>query len=155
MRPLKICIGASAGGHMNQLLRLLDNAAEWPFQPSVFITTKPELEKKLREKGKTYNIGECNRYHPMESIKVITRAFKIMIIEKPDVIITTGSLPLALICLTAKILHKKVIWIDSIANTEKFSLSGRMVYHFADLFITQWPELAMNKKKAEYVGTLL
>lgn len=155
MNHLKILAGASAGGHMNQLLRLLEYSSEWPSQPSVFITTKPELQNKLEKKGKTYIINECNRYNPGGAIKVIFKSFLIVLKEKPNVIITTGSLPLAIICLVGKIFRVKVVWIDSIANATKFSLSGRLIYNFADLFITQWSELSDKYKKAEFVGTIL
>ena len=155
MTPIKICVGASAGGHMNQLLRLLEFSNEWIAQPSIYITTQSELAGKLQKKGKPFVIGECNRYHPIAAIRIIFKGFMIIASEKPDVILTTGSMPIALICLVAKLYRKKVIWIDSIANTERFSLSGRLMYHFSDLFLTQWPELAKKYSKAEYAGAIL
>jgi len=155
MKSLTICVGASAGGHMNELLGLLEYSEDWPVQPSIYITTQKLLANKLQEKGKTYVIGEANRYHPFSAFKILIQGFEIMIMDKPDVIITTGSLPIAIICLVAKIFRKKVIWIDSIANTERFSLSGRMMYHFADLFLTQWPELSEKYNRSEYAGALL
>lgn len=155
MRQLKICVGASAGGHLNQLLRLLDFAQDWRDQPSIYITTQPELVGKLQKRGKTYLVGESNRYHPFAGLKTVFLGFGIMLREKPDVVITTGSMPIAMICLVAKLFRKKVVWIDSIANTERFSMSGRLMYRFADLFLTQWPELAEKKRKAEYAGAIL
>lgn len=155
MKSLRLCVGASAGGHMNQLLKLLEFSDDWIVKPSIFITTQAELAGKLRKKGKTYVVGECNRYHPLAAIGIIIKGFSIIGSEKPDVILTTGSMPIAMICLVAKIFRKKVIWIDSIANTERFSLSGRLMYHFADLFLTQWPELAKKYSKAEYIGAIL
>lgn len=140
---------------MNQLLRLLDHSGNWPFQPSIYVTTQPELAGKLQRRGKTYVIGECNRHHPLAALMIIFRSFGIVWKDKPDVIITTGSMPLVMLCLAAKLCRKKVVWIDSIANTERFSVSGRLMYHFADLFLTQWPKLASQHPKAEFVGTIL
>jgi hypothetical protein len=34
------------------------------------------------------------------------------------------------------------IWIDSIANVDEMSLTGRLVKPYADLWLTQWPHLA-------------
>jgi UDP-N-acetylglucosamine:LPS N-acetylglucosamine transferase len=155
MKQMTICVGASAGGHMNQLLRLLDNSGNWASQPSIYITTQPEMAGKLRKKGKTYVIGECNRHHPLAALRILALGFKIMAQDKPDVIITTGSMPLAMICLVAKSFGKKVVWIDSIANVDRFSLSGRFMYRIADLFLTQWPYLAQRHERAEYAGALL
>ena len=140
---------------MNQLLRLLDYSGNWLAQPSIYVTTQPELAGKLQRRGKTYVIGECNRHHPLAALMIFFRSFGILWKDKPDVIITTGSMPLAMLCLAAKLFGKKVVWIDSIANTERFSVSGRLMYHFADLFLTQWPKLASQHLKAEFVGTIL
>jgi UDP-N-acetylglucosamine:LPS N-acetylglucosamine transferase len=154
-KPLKICVGASAGGHMNELLALLENSQDWPQPPSLYITTLEVSAEKLRHKGKVYIIGECNRLCLQNVFGVILRSLKIMVIEQPDVIITTGSLPLAIACLAAKLFGAKIVWIDSIANIERFSMSGRMIRHFADLFLTQWPELAQGYNNVEYAGSLV
>jgi UDP-N-acetylglucosamine:LPS N-acetylglucosamine transferase len=140
---------------MNQLLKLLGASVNWPERPSFYITTLPQLAEKLEEFGPTYVIGECGRSNPVKTAAVFLKALGIVLKERPDVVITTGSLPLAMVCLSAKLLGAKVVWIDSIANVEKFSMSGSMVRHFADLFLTQWPQLAQKYKNAEYVGTLL
>ena len=60
-----------------------------------------------------------------------------------------------MMCLSAKLFGAKIVWIDSIANTKKFSVSGRLMYHVADLFLTQWADLAQKHIKAQYVGNLL
>ena len=54
-----------------------------------------------------------------------------------------------------KIVGSKVVWIDSITNVERISLSGRMVRYIADLFLVQWPELAGKYKNVEFVGTVV
>ncbi|MHC4461921.1 MAG: hypothetical protein ACYS30_10885 [Planctomycetota bacterium] len=154
-RTLKICAGASAGGHMNQLLRLLDVSGSWPQSPSVYVTTLETLAEKLAQRGLVYIIGECNRHHPLKALRVLVRSLKVVIKERPDVVITTGSLPLAMICLFAKLSGARIVWIDSIANIERLSMSGRMVRHFADLCLTQWIELAHKYKNVEYVGALI
>lgn len=150
-----VCVGASAGGHMNELLGMLEYSGDWPVKPSIYITTQKVLAAKLEKKGKTHVVGEANRYHPLTALKIFFQGFRIMHVDKPDVIITTGSMPIAMICLVAKLYRKKVVWIDSIANTEQFSMSGRLMYRFADLFLTQWPELAERYPKAEYAGAIL
>jgi len=140
---------------MNQLLNLLEASEKWPQRPSFYITTLQQLAEKLEKLGPTYVIGECNRLHPLMTFFIFIRSLRIVFKERPDVVVTTGSLPLALVCLSAKLFGAKVIWIDSIANVEKLSMSGAMVRHFADIFITQWPELTKRYSNTEYVGTLL
>lgn len=154
-KDLKICAGASAGGHMNQLLKLLDAADGWPVQPAFYVTTMDVLAAKLSARGPVYVIGECNRRHPLQSLSVFFKAAKLVNKERPDVVITTGSMPIALVCLCAKIRGAKIIWIDSIANAEKLSMSGAFVRRFADLFLTQWPELTEKINGIEFSGALV
>jgi len=154
-KTIRICVGASAGGHMNELLKLLEKSQSWPHHSSFYVTTMETLAGKLRQKGLVYVIGECNRRHPLKTLRVLMRSLKIMIKEHPDVVITTGSLPLAMVCLSAKLIGAKIVWIDSIANIERFSLSGRMMLPFADLFLTQWPELAEGYRNVEYAGAII
>lgn len=154
-KGLKVCVGASSGGHMNELLRLLERSNSWPHQPSFYVTTLETMAGKLRQKGKVYIIGECNRQIPIKIFGVLARSLKIILKERPDVVITTGSLPLAIVCLSAKLFGAKIVWIDSIANIDRFSVSGRMMLPFANLFLTQWPELAEKYDNVEYAGTLI
>jgi len=154
-KKVKICAGASAGGHTNQLLKLLEYSSDWSASPSFFITTMPELKKTFEDMARTYVIGECNRNHPIQSLIVLFRVFKIVIKERPDVIITTGSMPLAMLCIVSKFFGTRVVWIDSIANTESLSMSGRLMRYFSDLFLTQWPEVAAKYKNVEYVGAII
>jgi len=137
------------------LLKLLEVSISWLQRPVLCITTLEELAAKLARYGPVYVIAECNRLHPMKSLRVFVRSLRVVIKERPDVVITTGSFPLALVCLSAKVFGAKIVWIDSIANVERFSLSGRLVLHFADLFLTQWPQLAAKCKKAEYAGAII
>ena len=140
---------------MNQLLKLLEHSESWPCKPDFYVTTKPELGKMLEKRARTYVIGECNRQHPLRALMVLIRSLVLVVKERPTIVITTGSFPLALVCFSSKLLGAKVVWIDSIANIERLSMSGRFVRCFADLFLTQWPECASNYKNVEYVGALL
>nr|WP_225349401.1 hypothetical protein [Limosilactobacillus reuteri] len=52
----------------------------------------------------------------------------------------------------AKLMKKKVIYIESFARITTPSLTGKILYHFADLFIVQWKELLKVYPKAKYFG---
>ncbi|NVO86108.1 PssD/Cps14F family polysaccharide biosynthesis glycosyltransferase [Hymenobacter terrestris] len=75
--------------------------------------------------------------------------------EKPDLIISTGADVTLSIMLIAKLYRKKLIFIESGANVTKPSLTGRLVYRFADLFLIQWEELKPHYPRAIYGGPLL
>lgn len=149
---MKICLVASAGGHLTQLLKL---ASSWEKCESFSVTTTDVMRDKLRRRGEVYIVGECNRQHPIRVIKVLVRCIKAVLRERPDVVISTGAAVGCMVCFLSKLLGAKVIWIDSITNAERISLSGRMVRHIADLFLVQWPELQNTYKNVEYVGQVI
>ncbi|WP_050775103.1 PssD/Cps14F family polysaccharide biosynthesis glycosyltransferase [Desulfonatronospira thiodismutans] len=153
---VNICVGASAGGHLNQLILLIDNATNWPCKPDLCVTTHQQVVGKLSNKyGNTVVLGDCNRNTILGIINVLYKSFLIAKKYKPKVIISTGSLPIAIFCLWGKIMGARIIWIDSIANIDSLSMSGKLVYRFADLFLVQWEELVSIFPKAKYSGKLI
>jgi len=140
---------------MNQLLKLLEMSGSWPQAPSFCVTTLESLADRLAEWGPVYVIGECNRRKPLNALCALVRCFRIAMQERPDVVVTTGSLPLAIFCFAARLSGAKIVWIDSIANVEKMSLSGRMVRRISDLCLVQWPELVAKYSGVEYRGSLI
>jgi len=71
------------------------------------------------------------------------------------VVISTGAAAGCMTCFLSKLIGAKVVWIDSITNVKRISLSGRMVRYIADIFLTQWPEIAEQYSNVEYVGTVI
>jgi UDP-N-acetylglucosamine:LPS N-acetylglucosamine transferase len=151
-KQLRICLAASAGGHISQLLKL---AASWNGYETFCVTTTEVVRDKLSNYGEVYVVGECNRQHPIRVITVLLRCLRIVFRERPDVVISTGAAAGCMLCFLGKMLGTKVVWIDSITNVERISLSGRMVRYIADLFLVQWPELAGRYKRIEFVGTVV
>jgi len=149
---LKICLAASSGGHLTQLLKLSES---WRGYDIFFMTTTTVVREKLSRFGKVYIVGECNRRHPIRVLLVLSRCIKIVFRERPGVVISTGAAVGCLVSFLAKILGAKIIWIDSITNVEKMSLSGRMVKHIADLVLVQWIELVDKYSNVEYVGKVI
>ena len=127
----RICLVASAGGHLSQLLRLKDS---WNGFDCICITTSDTVREKLQEYGKVYVVGECNREHPMRVITVLFQCVRVILRERPDVVLSTGAAAGCIVCFLGKLIGAKVVWIDSVTNVKRISLSGRMVRYVADLF---------------------
>lgn len=149
---LRICLAASAGGHLSQLLRLADS---WQDYETFCITTTGLVAQKIRKYGRAYVVGECNRQHPLLTISVFILCVRIILRKRPDVVISTGAAAGCIACFLGKLIGARVVWIDSITNVERISLSGRMVRYIADLFLVQWPELVKQYKNVEYVGAVI
>jgi UDP-N-acetylglucosamine:LPS N-acetylglucosamine transferase len=151
-KKLKVCLAASAGGHLSQLLKLSES---WRDYDVVWITTSTLVKEKLRKYGKVYAVGECNREHIFLVLKVLLRCVKIILRERPDVVISTGAAVGCIMCFLGKLMRADIVWLDSITNVERISLSGRMVRCIADLFLVQWPQLTEQYKNVEYAGQVI
>jgi UDP-N-acetylglucosamine:LPS N-acetylglucosamine transferase len=140
---------------MTELAALLENQERWPIRPSMYVTTMDISISAVPAGATSYVIGECDRHQPVLALRTLLKSFLVYLKERPDVIITTGSLPLALFSLASKLFGAKIIWIDSISQIDRISVSGRLVKPFADLFFVQWPELAGRYEDVRYEGELI
>lgn len=147
----KICFVSSSGGHWEELMCLKPLAENYD---SVFVTEKggQALDSKLSNLYEVDQINRKERFFVAKFLRLFIQAFRILRYEKPDFIITTGALAAFPFCLWGKLLQKKVIYIESFARVEGKSLTGKLVYPFADLFIVQWPDMLKFYPKAVYVG---
>jgi len=153
MKQPKWCLVASAGGHLSQLILLRPLWAEC--NSVVCVSTGDMVRSRLESIGKTYIVGECNRQHPLKTLGVLFRCLGLVWRERPDVVISTGAAAGFLMCFFGKLLGAKVIWVDSVANAENLSMSGRMIRPFADLILSQWPDVAAKYPNVEYAGELV
>jgi len=149
---MKICFAGSAGGHLSQLLKI---ASAWSGYEVCWITTTEVVRASLGEQGNVHVVGECNRQHPVRVLRVFLRCLRILRRERPDVVISTGAAPGCMAAILGHLAGAKVIWLDSITNVNRLSLSGRLVRPFADLFLVQWPALARKYRGVEYVGAVI
>ena len=82
------------------------------------------------------------------------RLLVILLRFRPDVVVSTGAACGYFALRFAKLLGARTIWLDSIANVEELSMTGRLVRPYADLWLTQWPELA-QPDGPEFRGAVL
>jgi hypothetical protein len=74
---------------------------------------------------------------------------------RPHVVVTTGAAPGLVAIGVGKLFGAKTVWIDSLANSEVLSLSGRIAEKYADLWLTQWPHLDDSLPRLKYMGSVL
>jgi len=149
---MKICLAASGGGHLSQMLKLSDS---WQKYETFYITTAEIVREQLQRFGRVYVVGECNRRSLWRTVKVLLHCMKIIFLERPDVVISTGAAAGCISCFLGKLIGAKVIWVDSITNVERLSVSGRMVKFISDLFFVQWPELTAKYRGVQFAGTVI
>jgi UDP-N-acetylglucosamine:LPS N-acetylglucosamine transferase len=148
---MKIVFGASSGGHFEQLMMLKPLMQKYD---SILLTEKTDYGVKVDE-VKTFYVSQINRKEILFPFMIIANAFKslhIIIREKPDVMITTGVLAMIPCALIMKLFGKKLIYIESFAKVTSQTLSGKLLYKYADQFYVQWEEMLALYPNAIYKG---
>lgn len=141
-KKLKVFAVASIGGHWVQLLRIA-KALEKEFDV-VYMSTHEKCATMV-EGRVYYSMNDFSRWDFYKMFPELLHSIYIICKEKPSIVITTGAAP-GLVCLfAAKICGIRTVWIDSIANVEHISFSGRIASKFASRIYTQWPSLEGNK----------
>lgn len=81
--------------------------------------------------------------------------------HRPNLILTNGPgtcIPVCLVALLLRILgicRNRVVYVESLCRVKSLSLSGRILYHFADDVIVQWPDLLKAHPRCKYLGRLI
>ena len=146
----RILAVASAGGHWHQLGQI---CATFDPEDVTYVTTMDGLPQKS---GFTRFalVKDCNKNAPLKALLCTVQMFGVLIRHRPDVVITTGALPGVIALALAWMMRRRTIWVDSIANAEEASSSGKLAKRFATLWLSQWETVA-NAEGGKYEGSLL
>jgi UDP-N-acetylglucosamine:LPS N-acetylglucosamine transferase len=138
-RPTKRILAiSSGGGHWIELMRIRP-AFEGH---DVAYATVSEAYRTHVPGARFHVIPDVTRWDRLGLAKCASRVAWVLARERPDVVISTGALPGFFGIVLAKGMGAKTVWLDSIANVEELSMSGQRAKPFADLWLTQWEELA-------------
>lgn len=146
----KVLLICSGGGHwvqMSKLLPALDGK-------NIQIATVDTSVSAEYPQCEFIQVPDFNRSEPVKVIKGFGHIFQIVHRSEASWVISTGAAPGLMGLLAAKLLRKKTMWIDSVANPKQLSMSGRIASYFADELLTQWPALS-RCTKAKYRGRII
>lgn len=139
-RP-RLLAAASGGGHWIELLRLRAAFAGW----DVAYVSMFENYRSMLGAARYYTVPDASRFDKLAFIKVALKSVPIMLKERPDAIVTTGSAPMLWFVLLGRIMGAKTLWIDSVAQAEEMSSSGRLAKKLSSRTVAQWPDVAKTE----------
>ncbi len=148
---MKVCLVGSSGGHLTHLYML---KPFWENKERFWVTFEKEDAKSLLKDEKKYY---C--YYPSNrSFKALIintwRALKILSKEKPDVIISSGAASAVPFFYVGKLFGCKTIYIEVFDRIDAPTVSGKMCYPVADIFVVQWEEMKKVYPKAINLGCI-
>jgi len=157
MKKKKILYISSSGGHLSEMLQLKSLFDKYDYH---IITEKSLSTMYLKERyGKKVNyvlFGTRKQKFKYPFILLINCFLSLFYFLKyrPDFIITTGAHTAGPMCCIGKIFRKKIIFIESFANRTTKTVTGRLIYKFADLFVVQWEDMLELYPNGKFFGSI-
>lgn len=99
-------------------------------------------------------VPDATRWSRVSLVKMVLVVAWILLRVRPHVIVSTGAAPGYVALRLGRLLGARTVWIDSIANVERLSMSGEKIGKHAHLWLTQWPHLA-RKGGPQWRGSVL
>lgn len=158
---MKICLECAEGGHLDEMLCIMD---AFKGHELFFVTTKAPTTEKLVENYDVYYVRR--QYNTQSKWAIYLRelilmniliiySIYILILEHPNVIISTGGGATIPLCYVGKLMNKRIIYIESIARISKPSITGRILYPISDIFLVQWESMLKFYRRAQYWGKVI
>lgn len=141
---------ASSGGHWQQLMLLRPAFAH---HNVTYLTTLRGLPERF-DAAPAHIVPDCNRHTPFRAMASVLAITWHVLRLRPHAIITTGALPGVIALAAGRLVGARTVWVDSVANAEEMSASGRLARRFAQLRLSQW-ETPAQAEGAEYAGSIL
>ena len=136
--PKRVLAIASGGGHFVQLLRL---RPAWAAHDVTYATVHASSADEVAP-ARLLTFRDVSRADWWRLPLTLCDLLVILLRVRPQVVVTTGALPGLLALALTKPFGVRRLWVDSIANSEVLSDSGRQAGKVASAVVTQWPQLA-------------
>ena len=155
MKKKKVLFISSTGGHLDELMQLKPMFEKYEYH---IVTEKTKSNLSLINKFPkkvsflVYGTKEQGLIYPFKLLLNCFKSLFIYIKFRPKYIVTTGAHTAGPMCCLGKIFGSKIIYIETFANSKTKSMTGSLVYKFADLFIVQWEDMLKLYPKGTYGG---
>ncbi|MCH4150799.1 MAG: glycosyl transferase family 28 [Sphingobium sp.] len=147
---LRLCLAASGGGHVRQIL---DLEPLWRDYPHVFVTEDTALGRSIAARHQAafvshVALGQARLGAPFKmmwgALRNCVEAFGIVRRHRPEVVITTGAGSMFFTILWARLRGAKIVLVDSFARFDHPSAFARLGGPLAHLRIAQAEESARH-----------
>lgn len=148
-RPVVLAV-SSGGGHWVQMQRL---APAFSGAKVHYATTDASVVEQIGT-SRLHVFPDANKDTPILLALCAIRMAWIVFRLRPQVVVSTGAAGGLLAIRLANLIGARTMFIDSIANARKLSISARLSLGVADRVLSQWPRVA-KETGAEYVGAVI
>ena len=157
----KLCLAASGGGHLRQLMQMLPAFKDHDFY---FLTEATPLGLSLVDKYRVrlvphFAFGQRKSDGYLRFFWAAFTNFVMSVLhflrERPDVIITTGAGAAFYTIIFGWVFRRKVIILESLARVKSISKFGELAARYATHYLVQWPDLVQLNAKAVHCNPFI
>lgn len=179
-KPARTLLVLGSGGHTAEILSFFAPCDSARFVPRRYVVaaTDPSSEAKARRAEEARGAAPDRdfsfavvprarevRQSYVTSVATTLRAAwsSLLVVWRfaPDVVVCNGPgtcLPIAVAAVGLHVVglrpRCRVVFVESFCRVTTLSLTGRLLYPVASLFVVQWPGLAEKYPRAQYLGRI-
>ena len=146
---MKLLLVCTSGGHFSTMRSL---KSFWSVHNRVWVTDLKKDTEMLKDNENVHWLPYQAPRDLLSLILNISKTLRIILIEKPDLIVSTGASIAINFALISKLFGIKFLYIESISRAEELSVTGRIVYWLSHEFYVQWPDLRKKYSKVLFKG---
>jgi UDP-N-acetylglucosamine:LPS N-acetylglucosamine transferase len=157
---MKVLFTFGGGGHTAESLRILKEIGPGYEYHYLYLDEEPKVREAVPFPGEFHVIIRPRHRDDNMARAVINvlRTFltvrRIVRDVRPAAVIGCGPSLSVVAMWAGKLYGAKVVFIETAARTRTTSLSAKLTYPIADLFLVQWPGMLRKLRRAEYCGRI-
>lgn len=172
----RVMVVLGSGGHTMEMLQMLRGLDDVRYAPRHYVVAatdamsrgKAEEAERGRSGGfavhtvpRSREVGQSYVSSVFTTMRALLASVVLFARVRPHALLCNGPgtcVPLCACAIAARFLgiHRTtVIFIESFARVQSLSLTGKILYYFADVFYVQWPQLRERHPRASYRGFLI
>ncbi len=150
---MRLLLIASSGGHIFEMFCLREF---WKDKDRYWVSF-PTADAKylLRDEREVSWAAYPTVRNVPNLLRNLVLAARILLSNRPDMILTTGSGVAAPFLWIARLLGIPTVFVESITRITELSLTARMVKPFVTKMLVQWPELRESCPGVEHHGRIV
>ena len=125
----------------------------WNTHERVWVTFSTATTESALKGEKVYWAASPTNRNLPNLVRNFFLAWKVLLHESPDLVISTGAGVGVPFLVVAKILGSQTVFIELITRVKQLSLSARLVLPFLDAIYVHWPQLQARYHRAELIGS--
>ncbi len=158
---IKLLVVLGEGGHTAELLNLVELLGH-SYNYYYIVSKEDNLSaNRIKYPGPIYYLSRPRGKHTGNLSAALrlgwagVQALGILLRVRPTAILSTGPAIAVPVSIIGKLLGARLIFVETGSRVKSLSLTGRIMYHWADLFFVQWPYLKERLPRAIYAGRLV